>query len=296
MFNYQIPVECLGNRESRVRGDASGNIELDDEEYADDLICINTSIIESKESLDIYDETFRRFGLTINYDKTETMCINFEEEIKVKETLFTVNSHEIKNVRQFKYLGQTFVNEQEKENIFLDLKIMSAECKFQEMKRVLCDRDIAIKTRSIFLTSFVRSRLCYAVQSWNLNETHIKKLEVKWHGFLRRMINGGFKRQAPIDDQHENFAYKYSNKDLQNISNTSSLRQFIIKQQLKYVAHICRLPNWDNRKKILFSKGKRGSRSIWKKFERLSGMSEEQIRKLMCNKTEFFEFIRTFKF
>ena len=104
------------------------------------------------------------------------------------------------------------------------------------LKKVLCDREISLKTRAHFLQTFVRSRLLYAVQCWDCKEGEIKRLEACWHGFLRRMINNGFKRKDPAPDELENYAFVYTNNDLMRMSGTMPLRRFIKEQQLKYTA------------------------------------------------------------
>ena len=44
----------------------------------------------------------------------------------------------------------------------------------------------------MFLNSFVRSRLGYSCQNWNLTVGQFQKLDVTYQNLLRRMI-GGFK-------------------------------------------------------------------------------------------------------
>ena len=163
---------------------------------------------------------------------------------------------------------------------------MLAKCKFQELKKVLCDREISLKTRAHFLQTFVRSRLLYAVQCWDCKEGEIKQLEACWHGFLRRMINNGFKRKDPAPKELENYAFVYTNNDLVRMTGTMPLRRFIKEQQLKYTAHICRLPNTDMRKRVLFAEGHKFSRTIWKRFETLLNTDEMQIRRTMMDRTK----------
>ena len=165
------------------------------------------------------------------------------------------------------------------------------------MKQVLQDREIDLKTRSkIFLQAFVRSRLLYGCQSWDLREAEIKKFEACWHGFLRRMVNKGFRRKndrktADSNGFEVDMAYVYSNEDLIRITETVPLRQFIYTQQLKYTAHLVRLPNTDMRKQILFAKPGRNKTSIWKRFERILGISEEQIQRMMVDKSKIHELL-----
>ena len=60
--------------------------------------------------LNIYDQTFSRFGLQISYGKTETMAFNVPEDIKSKKSLFSIWNVPIKNVRSLKYLGHMINN------------------------------------------------------------------------------------------------------------------------------------------------------------------------------------------
>ena len=78
-------------REERGAGDSSGVIEIEEEEYADDLVCITGTIEEAKMTTEVYNDTFARFGLTIAREKTETMAFDFDESTKTKETLFAID-------------------------------------------------------------------------------------------------------------------------------------------------------------------------------------------------------------
>ena len=207
----------------------------------------------------------------------------------MKESLFEIDGVPIKNVKEFKYLGHKISNnEEEGDTIDIHYRITLAEGKFQEMKRFFCDREIPIKLRAkTFLQAYVRSRMCYSLQSWPLKESEIQLIESKWNGFLRRMVNGGFTRK---DDS---MAYRYSNKDLQRITETTCIRRFIKEQQLKYLAHVCRMNNNDMRKRILFSKNnKKHAISIWISWERTLKMDKGQILRTMMDKKKFFGLLK----
>ena len=61
------------------------------------------------------------------------------------------------------------------------------------MSNLLQNRHIFLKTRVKFLNSFVRSRLTYSCQNWNLTLRQYEKLDVTYRNLLRRMVHGGFK-------------------------------------------------------------------------------------------------------
>ena len=105
---------------------------------------------------------------------------------------------------------------------------------------------------------------------------------------MRRMVSGGFLRKNCPERAEENglpidYGYKYANTDLVKITKTTPIRDFIFRQQIQYTAHICRLPNTDMRKKLLFSERK-GKQSIWVKFSKKLQLDEIQVRKTFMNK------------
>ena len=135
---------------------------------------------------------------------------------------------------------------------YLTFRISSAFQKWNELKHVLTDGRINMSTRVKILEACVRSRLLYSAQSWELSASELRKLETIWHGFLRKMINNGFKRKnvpkeyllarkkakksntttAPEPDNID-WAYVYNNDNLQSITNTCSIANICKMQHLK---------------------------------------------------------------
>ena len=92
--------------------------------------------------IDIYNRTFKRFGLTIATDKTKTIIFNAREEIVHKESILKLDNETIENVRQFKYLGHMLPNIPSTTPSFITHQISSAYQKWNEMKPILLDRRI----------------------------------------------------------------------------------------------------------------------------------------------------------
>ncbi len=248
--------------------------------------------------LTIYDETFRRFGLQMSYEKTETMVFNTEESLMEKENLVTVASNKLKNVTSFRYLGYTISNAG-KTSHAVCTRIGSAFQKWEELKHVLTDRRIKLPTRIKFLTACVRSRLLYSVQVWDLSEEELRKIEVVWHGFLRKMVRGGHKRknapdrktqklEIPVTSEPTDWSYVLSNEQIRDITKTLPIRNFCIKQQLKYLAHVCRMDNNSLQKQILFSDS---NGHLWRKIERDLGIEPSQARRMMMKKKDFLRLL-----
>ena len=73
-------------------------------------------------------------------------------------------------------------------------RIASAFSKFNELKHVLTDKRIYLKTRVNFLTACVRSRLTFSVQACLLTAAETTKLKTVWMNFLRKLLRRGFQR------------------------------------------------------------------------------------------------------
>ena len=140
--------------------------------------------------------------MTISYKKTKTQVFN-NEDLAKQDTLFTIGSEKIVNVRSFTYLGQVITNVVN--DCFTQHRIGRAIGKFYEHKSVLCDTNVNLLTRRKILESCVRSRLTYGTAAWFPNEQELKKLEGCWNQCLRNMVKGGWKRKhvPESDDEDE---------------------------------------------------------------------------------------------
>jgi hypothetical protein len=125
--------------------------------------------------------------------------------------------------------------------------------------------------------------------TWQLTTKEVEKIEVVWNGFLKKMVKGGYRRQKDeraeenLDDDKQDWRFKLTNADLHRIAKTQPIKSFCLQQQLKYLAHVCRMDNGDMRKQILFDERS----SSWARLERLLGIDAPQIRRMMMNRTNF---------
>ena len=78
-YSYRIKSES-STREQRSLHCLSGEDRLRMLLYADDIVLFCEDINELQSILNIYNNTFSRFGLTIATDKTKTMYFNVSEE------------------------------------------------------------------------------------------------------------------------------------------------------------------------------------------------------------------------
>ena len=179
------------------------------------------------------------------------MILNHPDGTPYPTSIVDLNGSHLSNVSNFKYLGAYLNSNQpntgEKE---INHRIQLATAKFSQMSNVLQNFHIKLKTRILFLNMFVRSRLVYACQNWNLNQEQFDRLNVTYRKFLRRMVRGGFKF---MNENENDYRYSISNAELHRICGTSDIGYFIKSQQHRYVGHVIRISSSRSLKLLTFN-------------------------------------------
>ena len=241
-------------REERKQQCYRGSHSVDWVGHADGIMMLFETGDNLEKALQLMNDTFERFNLHINISKTKTMIFNF----KYADTAFdeyphsfvNLNGKAIENVKIFKYLGdQIKYDESSTGEAELDLRIMLAEAKFNEIVKKLTNQHIYLKTRVHILNSLVRSRLTYSCQTWNLTERQGQLVNTVYIKMLRKMIRNGYQRS---DDNH----YIFTNKNVHDICKTEDITDFVGRQQTSYLAHIVRQHNSTLTKRLLFNDNK----------------------------------------
>ena len=75
------------------------------------------------------------------------MAFNVPEDVKAKSSLISIAEVAIKNVRIFKYLGHLITNTDADHASYLTSRISSAFQKWNELKLVLTDHKINLRSR-----------------------------------------------------------------------------------------------------------------------------------------------------
>ena len=224
--------------------------------YADDLILFMIDLVGIQKAKKKLDEVFTTFGLSISELKTETMIINHKYMLNEEypSSIVKLRDTPLNNVKEFKYLGSNLHHDQPNTgNVEINHRIQMANAKFAELSNLLQNAKIMIRTRILFLNSYVRSRLTFSCQNWNLNSTQYEKLDVTYRTFLRRMVRGGFKR---IDESENEFRLKYTNVKIHQICGTKDVSVFIKGQQCSYAGHLVRMKVDRSVKQLMFNDDK----------------------------------------
>ena len=219
--------------------------------YADNIVFFCKSQEELQQMLTIFDSEFKRFGLIISHTKTKTMSFNVPHSATISNSLVKLDDKPIENVTKFPYLGHALSNEENNHTALITQRISSAYQKFNELKQVLTDRRIRLKTRVKFLTACVRTRLTFSVQACLLKAAEVNKLETVWMNFLRKLARKGFDRvhvpesrrrrrrsrrsgrseSEQTNDQNEeeedlDWRFVYSNQNILTITNSDPIQNF----------------------------------------------------------------------
>ena len=171
-----------------------------------------------------------------------------------------MKGHSIENVDIFRYLGNDVKHDQPSTgDDEIDLRIVVAQNKFNQMSKRLQNRKIYLKTRIYLLNTMVRSRLTYSCQTWNINTHQQQRIQSTYIAMLRRMIREGFAKK--IDENgNATFAYTLTNDDVLEICKTEDVLTFIKQQQENYLGHIARQKNTSIVKRLLFNDNKNTKR------------------------------------
>ena len=130
-----------------------------------DLCACFTSVDAARRGLKIIENELKRYGSILSRPKTESMTLNHDEETIKSESLISLDEEKIKNVLEFKYLGVTL--SPQKPTRLIEHRIASATAKFHELRKVLTNGRISVRTRGRYMNAFVRSKLFYNIATWN---------------------------------------------------------------------------------------------------------------------------------
>lgn len=220
-------------------------IRTEDLIYADDIIIMATSVNQLSSNINIWKKTLEENGMTLNLDKSKTLCVSKdgeEERIRIQ-----LDGKELEQVRKYEYLGTTIsmdgrIDEEIKNRISKANKIY-----YQINNTLIAKRELSIKAKThLYKTIFVPT-LTYAAESWTILDKHRSKITASEMKYLRRSL-GKTKRD------------RIRNRNIREVLEIEALTDLVEKKQLQWYGHLTRMNNERNPKKIYNMKceGRRG--------------------------------------
>ena len=112
-------------------------------------------------------------------------------EDEYSDTIISLRNVPFQNSTYFKYIS-SFIsqNKPNTKDIEINHRIQMAYAKFATITTLIKNSKIHLKARVKVLNSFVRRKLTYSCQNWNLTVGQFEKLDVTYRNLLRKMIRG----------------------------------------------------------------------------------------------------------
>ena len=176
------------------------------------------------------------------------MILNQQENESYPLTIACLQEKALENVSCYRYLGcEINTKEHTTGEAEINLRIDAAESKFYSITHNFLNMKINLKIRTTMLNALIRSRLVHGCQTWNVNQTQLKRVGTSYNKMLRKLVKGGYKRREG------SWSFVHRNEDILRMAKTLPLESFVKNQQRNYVAHIIRKNNSSIVKKLIFN-------------------------------------------
>ena len=171
--------------------------------FADDQAMINSDKTKLQEHTEHLNESCQAYDMKISVNKTEVMSVS-RRPTKLD---VTINQTQLKQVREFKYLGSVFT-EDGRIDREIETRCQKANAVSYQLAPLLKHPSIPINVKAKLINPIFLPTLTYQCQTWSLSKTrrdkirnediramvgatsvlqHIEQQRVKWFGHLTRM-------------------------------------------------------------------------------------------------------------
>lgn len=217
-------------------------------QYADDIAIFANNSTYLQSLLTAYHQLSKRMGLSINTDKTESMSIGDQCD-------FFIDGCKIKRVHRFKYLGSYLTSDCRLDEE-LAARIQAASCAMGRLRdRVFDCRDLTVETKLNVYNQCIMPLLLYASETWTLYYHQIKLLRTVQQRHLRSIL--GIKWSDYI-----------TNDEVLARAKTADIETTLVKNRLRWLGHVIRLPDERPVKILLFGELAEGTRKVGRPFLR----------------------------
>ena len=144
-------------------------------------------------------------------------------------TNISIDNHLLNQVKDFTYLGSIFSANGRITNE-IQHRCNKANQMIGQMAPILRCKHVTMNTKRAMFNTIFLPTLCYQCQTWTLTTNDRRKLVTTEMKCLRRML--GVTRRDRL-----------RNEDIRKKVGTTSVLDFIKKQQIKWFGHVSRLPS-----------------------------------------------------
>ncbi|XP_056648205.1 uncharacterized protein LOC130452786 [Diorhabda sublineata] len=179
-------------------------------------------------------EEYRKWGLEVNFSKTEYMCIGGEQQNLILEE----TQQKISHCTKYKYLGMIITNDGRLDEAIAQRNNQGRQA-IRQLNSVLWDKQISKENKHRIYNSIIKSITTYSSQVWPLKEKTVKMLEATEMDYCRRAA--GISRLEKIRNDRI--------REIMKVQHT--ITEDIRVNQLRWYGHVQRMPEDRIPKQIL---------------------------------------------
>ena len=240
---FSLYGEVIMRRIRECEGVRIGGQNINNIRFADDTVLVADTEEKLQVMLDEIREESERRGLNINVKKTESMVIS--KQSPVPRINLRCGNQIVKQVDRFIYLG-SMITEDARCETEVKRRIGIAKKTFNDMRNLLTNRKLSVKTRKNIMKTYIWSTLLYGVESWTLSLGLRRRLEAIEMWLWRRMM------KVPWTARRTNEAV------LNMVGEGRQLLRTVRKRQLKFLGHSMRREGLENLALTGMVEGRRG--------------------------------------
>ena len=194
---------------------------LEDLDFADDVALISSTQRHVQLKTNRLVENAERAGLRVNVGKCKVMRVNARNNEAI-----TVNGVALEDVEKFTYLGATVCKQGGGEE-GIKARLGKARGAFVKLNRVWSSSSVSRRTKIRLYKTLVKPVLMYGCETWKMNESDAKKIDVFQNRCLRRVMK--IKWQDKI-----------SNRELLERAKVEKLSEEVRRRRWRFIGHILR--------------------------------------------------------
>lgn len=155
--------------------------------YADDLAILGQCKADVIAMTKILEDEAGKVGLKINREKTEYLYMKRYRNIRARREDLVMGQTIYKGVDQFKYLGCTITDTNQRENE-IDIRVQNALRCTAALHKILVSKLISRKTKIRIYKTVIRPILMYGCEAWTLTQKEETKLLVTERKIFRKIL------------------------------------------------------------------------------------------------------------
>ena len=153
--------------------------------FADDQVVIAGDEFDTQYLMRKLTETFEKWGLKINYDKTKYLVAGGDAVAGKDVKDLVVDNKIIKGCEEVKYLGVVLSRKGNSEQEITE-RITNARKVISQLNTLLWSETLSLRTKRMMNNAILRSVLMYGAEAWELTKRNKDRLNAVEMDFLRR--------------------------------------------------------------------------------------------------------------